>query len=249
MSYKALNWAWEAQLPMAQKFVLVALADMADEKETCYPGQERLAAMTGTSVSTVRRAVKALEEMGAISRRARGVAGGGRTSDRYYLHTNQPICTVRGNRSFEGPKPVNVHAETGHSDRGTPREPSEEPSDLLSIDVVEPTTKELDVLWSLWPTSRRSTRKVVARSLKAALKVAPWSVIHAAAVGHVGVWVTWPESDLKFVPLLSTWLNQERWTGAVPEPRGGARLSVVDTGRAADLILSGATPPSLRALS
>lgn len=48
MSYRALNWAWEADLPMPQKFVLVALADMADEKDSCYPGQERLARMTGT---------------------------------------------------------------------------------------------------------------------------------------------------------------------------------------------------------
>lgn len=241
MSYKALNWAWEADLPMAQKFVLVALADMADEKETCYPGQERLASMTGTSVSTVRRAVKSLEECGAITRQARGLAGGGRTSDRYFLNTNQPICTVRGNRSSETPKPVNDDVETGHSDRGTPREPSVEPSDLVG-DLLE-------VLWTLWPSPRRATRKVVERSLRTALKSTDAATLIEAAKQHVDVWASWPASEIKYVPLLSTWLNQERWTGALPEPRGAARLTVVDTGRAADQILSGMETPHLRALS
>lgn len=246
MSYRALNWAWEADLPMAQKFVLVALADMADEKETCYPGQERLAKMTGMSVSTVRRAVKTLEDSGAITRRARGVAGGGRTSDRYFLNTNQPICTVRGYRSSEAPKPVNDDVETGHSDRGTPREPSEEPPVLLSA-VADEAMRLLEVLWMIWPSARRSTRKVVERALRTALKSTDAPTIIEAAKQHTDVWATWPASEVRYVPLLSTWLNQERWTGAVPQPRGGARLSALDTGRAADALL--AETPHLRALS
>lgn len=241
MSYRALNWAWEADLPMAQKFVLVALADMADEKETCYPGQERLAKMTGTSVSTVRRAVKTLEDSGAISRQARGVAGGGRTSDRYFLNTNQPICTVRGNRSSEYPKPVNDDAETGHSDRGTPREPLEESSD--------PVGRLLEVLWAMWPTSRRSSRKEVLRALKAALKVADAPTLIEAVKLHTDVWATWPQSEIQYVPLLPSWLGKERWTTPAPQPRGGARLTAVDTGRAADALLAAVETPHLRALS
>lgn len=241
MSYRALNWAWEADLPMAQKFVLVALADMADEKETCYPGQERLAKMTGTSVSTVRRAVKTLEESGAISRQARGIAGGGRTSDRYFLNTNQPICTVRGNRSSEAPKPVTLTAETGHSDRGTPREPSEEPSDTVA-DLVE-------VLWMMWPTSRRASRKEITRALKTALKVADAPTLIEAVKRHTDVWASWPQSEIQYVPLLPSWLGKERWTAADPQPRGQARLSPVDMGRAAAELLAVENHPHLRALS
>lgn len=241
MSYRALNWAWEADLPMPQKFVLVALADMADEKDSCYPGQERLARMTGTSVSTVRRAVKALEDMGALSRQARGLAGGGRTSDRYALNTNRSFCTDRGNRSDEGGIPVTLTVETGHSDRGTPREPSEEPSDTVA--------RLLDVLWMMWPLSRRSTRKVVEKSLRTALKSADAPTLIEAVKAHTDVWSTWPAGDEQYVPLLSTWLNQERWTGAVPQPRGGARLSPVDMGRAAAELLAVEDTRHLRALS
>ena len=96
---------------------------------------------------------------------------------------------------------------------------------------------KLDAIWSLWPTSRRSTRKVVDRSLRAALKTADWLTIIDAAESHTQVWETWPATDLQYVPLLSTWLNQERWTGARPQPRGG-RLSTIDAGRAADEILA-----------
>lgn len=241
MSYRALNWAWEADLPMPQKFVLVALADMADEKDSCYPGQDRLARMTGTSVSTVRRAVKALEEMGALSRQARGVAGGGRTSDRYALNTNRSICTDRANRSDEGSKPVTLTAETGHSDRGTPREPSEEPSDLVG--------ELLEVLWMMWPTSRRSSRKEVTKALKTALKVTDAPTLIEAVKAHTDVWAAWPASEIQYVPHLPTWLNKERWTAAVPEPRGAARLSPVDMGRAAAELLAVESHPHLRALS
>lgn len=226
---------------MPQKFVLVALADMADDKESCYPGQERLARMTGTSVSTVRRAVKSLEEMGALSRQARGVAGGGRTSDRYVLNTNRSICTGRGNRSDEGGIPVTVTAETGHSDRGTPREPSEEPSDLVG-ELVE-------VLWRMWPTSRRSSRKEVTRALKTALKVTDAPTLIETVKAHTDVWASWPKSEEQFIPHLPTWLNKERWTTPAPQPRGGARLSALDTGRAADALLSAVETPHLRALS
>lgn len=89
MSYKALNWAWELEeLRSSQKFVLIALADMADDKHSCFPGQDRLAAMTGMSVDTVSRAVRALERRGLLRRVARRRANGYRTSDRYFLQVD-----------------------------------------------------------------------------------------------------------------------------------------------------------------
>ena len=57
MSISALNWAFEQDLPHAEKSVLVALAHRADKDGYCYPGQKAIAAMTGASESTVRRAI------------------------------------------------------------------------------------------------------------------------------------------------------------------------------------------------
>lgn len=85
MSYQATAWAYELPLIGSQKFVLVALADMADESASCFPGQKRLAAMTGLSVRTVQRALEDLEAHGLITRQRR-YAEGYRTSDRYRLN-------------------------------------------------------------------------------------------------------------------------------------------------------------------
>lgn len=109
--------------------------------------------------------------------------------------------------------------------------------------------KLLQVLWMMWPTSRRSTKKVVEQSLKTALKSADAPTLIETAKQHVDVWASWPPADVKFVPLLSTWLNQERWTGALPESRGAARLSPVDMGRAAAELLDVEDHRHLRVLS
>jgi len=85
MAYKATHWAWELELRMPEKFVLVALADMADESFSCFPGQKRIADMVGGSVKTVQRAIVELEEMGLLTREQRRAADGYRTSDRYVL--------------------------------------------------------------------------------------------------------------------------------------------------------------------
>lgn len=85
MSIKALNWAHEVDLPMAQKFVLVTLADHADEDNTCFPSQARIAKRIGSTVRTVGRALSALEAGGFISRQHR-TKDGFRTSDRFTLN-------------------------------------------------------------------------------------------------------------------------------------------------------------------
>ena len=85
MSNKALTWAFEADLPMAQKFVLVALADKADEAHSCFPGQKVIAQMVGSTDRTVRRALVELEAAGFIVRQERRATDGYRTSDRYFL--------------------------------------------------------------------------------------------------------------------------------------------------------------------
>lgn len=229
MSYKALNWAWEADLPTSQKFVLVALADMADENESCYPGQERLGRMIGATDRTVRAALAKLEESGLISRTQRRGSDGMRTSDRYVLHTNRKILPVVESPEDDDSLTGNLRQSHRKQLPGNPQRTTREPSDSVAGYV--------SVLWELWPASRRSTRKVVAKSLQTALKAAPWTVIHAAAVTHSHVWRSWPAGDVRFVPLLSTWLNQERWTGAVPEARTG-QLSTLDLGRAADALLA-----------
>lgn len=133
MAHKATNWAWELDLPMAQKFVLVALADMADEHLSCFPGQKRIAVMVGSSERTVRRALADLEELGLIEREARRSDVGYRTSDRYVLKVKRRPTGQIGRKSnrpnspgtMTTVSPANLSNLTGHSDRAV--EPPVEP--------------------------------------------------------------------------------------------------------------------------
>ncbi|MFF1633950.1 helix-turn-helix domain-containing protein [Leifsonia sp. NPDC058248] len=128
MSYKATNWAYDLPLTGSKKFVLVALADMADEENTCYPGQERLGKMTGRSVATVRRALDALEALRLIEREHRIGSGGHRTSDRYRLNLDEtmseslPLKMRTGQSAHSANRtslPLTVQLPTAHPARVT----------------------------------------------------------------------------------------------------------------------------------
>lgn len=67
MSHAATTWAYRQELDAGPKFVLVALADFADENASCYPGQERIAKMTGLHRSSVVRHMQTLEDLGLIT--------------------------------------------------------------------------------------------------------------------------------------------------------------------------------------
>ena len=100
MSNEAIGWAYRQPIESAgKKFVLVALADFADESWTCYPGQARIAAMTGQNVRSVRRHLEELEAEGYIERKRRFLGNGQRTSDRYVINRDAaelPLDVVDG---------------------------------------------------------------------------------------------------------------------------------------------------------
>jgi pyocin large subunit-like protein len=95
MSNRAITWALKTELSTTPKFVLVVLADLADEEHSCYPGQEYLARAVGASDRTVRRSLIDLESWGYLHRVMRRTEDGYRTSDRYFLHVDKPVQTHR----------------------------------------------------------------------------------------------------------------------------------------------------------
>jgi hypothetical protein len=86
MSHSATHWAWELEISGSQKFLLIALADMADESQSCFPSQKLLAKMTGSSPSSVARRLQLMEEAGMLTRVRRSDKDGFRTSDRFTLN-------------------------------------------------------------------------------------------------------------------------------------------------------------------
>lgn len=132
MSNEAIAWAYKQKIQNpARKFLLVALADFADEAWSCYPGQERLGEMTGQSVSTVRRHLNWLEESGYITRTRRFDAKGHRTSDRFVLNHEESLPVNLTSGQIPTGQNVIPTGQKEQSYRSTVNEePLVEPSDI-----------------------------------------------------------------------------------------------------------------------
>lgn len=89
MSFDTQAWA-KKQITgsVSRKAVLMALAEYADERHSCYPSQATLAADTEQSERNVRRIIGDLEDMGLLVRERRTDDDGHRSSDRYVLPAN-----------------------------------------------------------------------------------------------------------------------------------------------------------------
>lgn len=85
MPFDSLNWAWSQNIPTGPKFVLVCLADHADEAQSCYPSVARICRLTGLGESTVRRHLGWLEDHGYIRTSSRRRSDGTQTSNRFAL--------------------------------------------------------------------------------------------------------------------------------------------------------------------
>ncbi|MEY8017702.1 helix-turn-helix domain-containing protein [Mycobacterium servetii] len=81
MSWEALAWAKDSDIahPVA-KFILVLLANKADENFSCYPSIRTLMAESGAGRSTILRALSYLETRGLMSRRPQFHDSGARRS-------------------------------------------------------------------------------------------------------------------------------------------------------------------------
>lgn len=66
MSIRALAWAWTVDAAPTAKFVLIALADHADEAGVCWPSIARLRSHTCLSERAIRGALRDLENAGMI---------------------------------------------------------------------------------------------------------------------------------------------------------------------------------------
>lgn len=121
MSFEALLWAQRVKVPAhgpGIKATLCALASFADERNSCYPGQETIAEITNQSVRSVRDHIGRLETLGLLRREHRYARSGmgGRTSDRYILlvsGTLLPADTAGKSGRFGGDLPAGTSGKGG----------------------------------------------------------------------------------------------------------------------------------------
>lgn len=245
MGNQALNWAWQLELPVTTKFVLIALCDQAsDTTNSCFPGQERIATMIGGSQKTVERALKDLEKLGLIERSQRRTKQGWRTSDLYLVKVGQTVLpdseptrqTAYQTESLVGnlSKPTRLSVQSLPDSLSGQEElrssepldvnPQGEPPDLWPMHLIDaaPTDDELFEAW--WATIRRKVGKPKARTayLAALRKIGtPRNTAHATLLAaiqeHQRHWFDLAGRSIDKTPHPTTWLNAESWNDELPE--------------------------------
>jgi hypothetical protein len=231
MSVDVSSWVWKhSDAAGAELLVLLALADIANHNGLAWPSIGTLASRTRLHEQTVRGHLHSLRDRGALS--VEHVPG---RSSRYVILMNTPTDMATPSDSLGGSKSLghplendSVHpssetvgAPTNSSLRGTVIEPSIEPS--FNRQRASEIDAAFERVWKAWPSSRRVTTKKSMSSFVTAVRahggLSKLEELVVTAEQFCAVWATWPKSDERFVPMLTTWLNQERWTMPLPEVR------------------------------
>lgn len=102
MSVRVMAAVWTLDLPAAEKLVLLALADCANDEGKCWPGLASLKRKTGRSRTSLQRGIRALCAAGHLSREE--IPGKGCN---YVVHP-QPELALEGCQNGTGVKVIPV---------------------------------------------------------------------------------------------------------------------------------------------
>lgn len=81
MSGKVSGWVWDQELPINEKYVLLAYADHADHAgNNIFPSVELMMQKTGYSERTVQRLTRRLERKGYLIKKSSGLGGRSKTT-------------------------------------------------------------------------------------------------------------------------------------------------------------------------
>jgi hypothetical protein len=201
MSFSAMSLAISQNLPTKEKFILLMMANYADENLHCYPSITRLCSDTGMSKDSVIRAIKGLEERGLVSVR-RQKQNGVNLCNSYDLNL-RVVVAVSDHQTGEG-----VVANSGEGSRCERHKPIIEP---INIDSISPTPPEkadngFEQFWEAYP--RRIGKAAAEKAYARAVKIKDRETLLKAA----SIFATQRKGkDVQFTPHPATWLNQGRW--------------------------------------
>ncbi len=216
MGFKDANWAYALDLPMTQKVVLVAVCHRTDDKtHSTTVGQQAIASMTGASIDTVGRAMKALDQAGILHRSRRTKAFGQRTSDLIVVNRAYPAESGVGLTGTERTRDTEPYsAESGTLTRtlrhpnphsaGGKRDQSVDQSDINVSSISEST--DFEKFWEAWP--RRVDKPKALNAWAEAIKsVSTDTIVNAARAYRDSP--NLPEQ--RFIPYPATWLGRRGW--------------------------------------
>lgn len=229
MSVTASAWAWDQHTrSSAQRLVLLALADAADDDGYCWPSVARLAAKCALSDRQVRDHITALEVAGLLVRQRRRRSDGTLGSYDYWLSLGvAPLPREHHRRDSacggKGSPPPAVHRRTEPSvepgvcvepqpqpslqEQEQPREPS--PGSVEPVPLL-PSRRPADFTawYAMYP--RKTARKAAVRAWDVAARSGSLPSLDVL-LAAVSAYRTTDEVRRGFIAHPATWLNQGRW--------------------------------------
>ena len=202
MSFEAVNWAWKQRhLSVHEKMVLLALANRHNPDYGCYPSIRKIVEDVEFSRSTVIRAIKNLQACGLLCVQEAKRENGSQTSNRYVLsfETVHKISTPQ----CQSETPPSVSVTPPPVSEGHPHK------QVIDKQVIYKKELSLEVFEKIWVLYPRRQGKGAARTswAKACKKVNSYE-LEEKLTSYISAS---KDADPKFIPMLSTWLNQERW--------------------------------------
>ena len=196
MSFQAMAWAIEQSPSWRGKFVLIMLANYADEDGVAFPSIKKLQTDCGVGRDTIVRAIKELERLGLVTIERRKVEG-------VYLRNRYTLVLH--------PVDANSRPVVADSDQGSrserPGVVAQSDPNLSDKPIKEPSPlnppKDFDRFWEAFDhkKSKRTAEKAWAASLKRGND--PGKLISAAAEYRLS------KPDKQFMKYPATWLNAD----------------------------------------
>lgn len=186
-----------------------------------WPGLTRIAELVGLSVNSVRRLIRDLESVGAVTVTERYTPDGGQTSNLYYVHwekvsphqtdDSDPLKPVGG----DAPKKVTVPPLPSVVPEQRPIF-NEDPTEQDPTNKTAATASAFDEFYTAYP--RKKQRGQAEKAWTKAVKHTDPAVIVSGAV-QFRQWCERDGKDPQFIPYPSTWLNGKGWLDERdPEP-------------------------------
>ena len=141
MSGVALKWAWEQQLPVTGKLVLIVLAYHANKLGLAWAGSTRMRRETGLSRTGFKSQIRKLENTGFVKRESRFTNAGRQTSNGYQLNMGgvtqcdpswgHELQTPQGSLATD-PLDIQYEIQEGDTSCGEPQETPMKIEELLN---------------------------------------------------------------------------------------------------------------------
>ncbi len=192
-----MAWALAQRgLDPSTKFVLIVLADHANDDGVCWPGQKGIAAKVGTTDRQVRRHIAKLIESGLVKAEKLYRPDGGFSVNEYTLQL--PQMSLPEDMGVLRGEDVDVLSTINHK---------KEPPTIHRHPTVNGYSAEFEQFWSAYPKKVGKGDAFKAWQKNGHPPIQEIIVILALAC-QCGDWL---KEGGQYIPNPATWLNGKRW--------------------------------------